>query len=64
LLIKEAAKLESDATLNISKIADVRAGIQKKAAETTKLLEEAERTNFETEFTRKNPQGIVPSVNL
>ena len=49
----EATKLMTDSELNKAKLGDVRAGIQQKAAQTTKLVEEAQQTDVETKMLQK-----------
>jgi putative component of toxin-antitoxin plasmid stabilization module len=51
--IQSAVKLHTEAKLNEAKLSDVRAGVHKKAAETTKTLEDAGKTNEETKIIKK-----------
>lgn len=52
-------KTMTDAQLNTAKMADVRATVHKKSAETTKTLEDAEETSISNEFTKAHPAQVL-----
>lgn len=52
----ETQKLQSDAAVNMAKIPDLRAGINKKAAETAHTLEEAHGKSLETKIIKAHPR--------
>lgn len=53
---QDAIKSHTEAALNEAKLADVRAGVHKKAADTTKTLEEADKTHVETNILKTSPK--------
>lgn len=57
-IIQDALKSKTEADLNTVKAADIRAGVHKKAAETSKTLEDATGKHLENKFTKAHPQQV------
>lgn len=54
----DAKKADSETQLNEVKAADLRSGIHKKAAETSKVLEDATGKHIENTFTKEHPKEV------
>lgn len=57
-LIAESNKYEAGAQLDSVKAADLRAGVHKKSAETSNILEDATQKHLENKFTKQHPDKV------